>query len=353
MKKTAFLFLTVILLLFVCLVSCDNCNDTPEQGHKHILDDAGICTVCGQPISDTEGIIYELSDDGSYAMVVGYNGTATKIKIAESYQGVPVKEIYRDSFKHNDIITSVVIPDSVTTIGYYALSNCDSLTSIVFGDSVTTIVHYAFADCDSLTSVIIPESVTTIGMAAFYACDNLSSVVFGDNVTTIGAGAFKDCNLTFTEYDNCKYLGNGDNPYYVLIEATDKNLSYYSIHSDTVIIAGNAFGRCGNLKSIEIPDNVVVISDSAFEYCRSLTSVIIGRSVTTIDDDAFLSCTDLASVVIPDSVTTIGISAFMHCYGLKNVYYTGSKEAWDKISIGAHNSNLTAKVSQYHYVSEK
>ena len=330
MKKTAILFLTVIILLFVCLVACDNGNDTPEHNHKHILDDAGICTVCGQHIGNTEGIIYELSDDGSYAMVMGYNGTATKIKIAESYQGVPVKEIYRESFMHNDKITSVVIPDSVTTIGYYALSDCDSLTSVVFGDSVTTIVHYAFADCDSLTSIII-----------------------GDSVTTIGMSAFEGCNFTFTEYDNCKYLGNGDNPYYLLIEATDKDLSSYTIHSNTIIIAGYAFTRCDNLKSIEIPDNVIGISSSAFEYCRSLTSVVIGDSVTTIDDYAFSRCSELASVVISDNVTTIGEHAFSSCYSLKDVYYTGSEEEWGEISIGPHNPNLTKIINCYNYVPEE
>ena len=331
MKKTVILFLTVILLISVCLVACNNTNDTPENSHEHILDDVGICTVCGQHIGDTDGIIYELSDDGSYAIVVGYNGTATKIKIAESYNGVPVKEIYRESFKNNEKITSVIIPDSVTTIGYYSFSGCKSLTSVVIPDSVTTIVHYAFADCDSLTSVVIPNGVTTIGMGAFYHCNSLA----------------------FTQYDNCKYLGNGDNPYYVLIEATDKNLSSYTIHTDTVIIAGYAFRRCENLKFIEIPDNVIGISYSAFEYCRSLTSVVIGDSVTTIDDYTFSGCSNLASVVISDSVTSIGEKTFLSCYSLKDVYYTGSEEEWGEIFIGPHNPNLTKIIKCYNYVPEE
>ena len=70
--------------------------------------------------------------------------------------------------------TSFTIPDSVTTIGERAFSNCDSLTSIVIPDSVTTIGNYAFRFCNSLTSILIPDSVTTIGKYAFYSCDSLT-----------------------------------------------------------------------------------------------------------------------------------------------------------------------------------
>ena len=73
-------------------------------------------------------------------------------------------------------LTSVTIPDSVTTIGHFAFDGCSSLTSVTIPDSVTTIGEYAFCDCDSLTSVTIGDSVTTIGVFAFWECSSLTSV---------------------------------------------------------------------------------------------------------------------------------------------------------------------------------
>ena len=73
---------------------------------------------------------------------------------------------------------SVVIPDSVTSIGDGAFSGCSSLASVVIPDSVTSIGVYAFLDCSSLESVVIPDSVTSIGSSAFQNCSSLESVTF-------------------------------------------------------------------------------------------------------------------------------------------------------------------------------
>ena len=89
--------------------------------------------------------------------------------------------------------TEYTIPDSVTTIGNAAFSNCHSLTSVTIPDSVTTIGDSAFSNCSSLTSITIPDSVTTIGDNAFSACYNLTSVTIPDSVTTIGDYAFSWC----------------------------------------------------------------------------------------------------------------------------------------------------------------
>lgn len=87
-------------------------------------------------------------------------------------------------------LTSVVIPDSVTTIGNYVFNGCTSLTSVTIGNSVTSIGLRAFYGCTRLTSVVIPNSVTSIGNEAFYCCRGLTSVVIPDSVTTIGKDAF-------------------------------------------------------------------------------------------------------------------------------------------------------------------
>ena len=398
---------------------CTGCDMTKDKA-THTPDDDNNCTACGTPLSATPGVIYDVSDDGTYAEVVGYTGTATKVKIASEYNGLPVKNIYDNAFKSNTTITSVVIPDTVTSIGdyefsscsyltsvvigdsvtsmgYYAFSYCSSLTSVVIGDSVTYIGYgafsscsklasvvipdsvtsigdyafnqcssltsivipdsvtfignYAFSSCSSLTSVVIPDSVTSISHYAFYNCSSLTSVVIGDSVTSIGDSAFSGCSkLQFNEYENFKYLGSKDNPYFALIEVTTQNMSSYTIHEDTKVIANYAFANCSRLTSIVIPDSVTSIGGYVFTNCTSLTSVVIPNSVTSIGDCAFSECSSLTSVVIPDSVTSIGNSAFSSCSNLKDVYYTGSKEEWNKITIDSGNYYLTNATKHFDYV---
>ena len=103
----------------------------------------------------------------------------------------------KNLYLNNELVTELIIPDSVTSIGYSAFYNYSSLTSVVIPDGVTSIGDYAFCYCSSLTSVEIPDSVTTIASSAFYGCSSLTSVVIPDGVTSIGGYAFHYCdNLT-------------------------------------------------------------------------------------------------------------------------------------------------------------
>ena len=280
--------------------ACGTCSDKKDKT-EHTPDETGACTVCTALVGATEGVVYDLSADGTYAEVIGYEGTAKRVRIADTYNNVPVKNIYEKAFYNNGNITSVIIPDSVTTIGDYAFSDCDSLTSIEIPDSVTTIGDFAFA-FSSLTSIEIPDSVTTLGYEAFYWCASLTSIEIPDSVTTIGDFAFAfssltsieipdsvtsigdkafySCNnLTFNEYGNCKYLGNEGNPYLALIAVTNASYSSYTIHESTKVIADCAFSDCSRMTEIVIPDSVTTIGDFAFYDCRSLTSITFEGTV--------------------------------------------------------------------------
>ena len=211
-------------------------------------------------------------------------------------------------------LTSVTIPDSVTTIGYGAFWGCTSLTSVTIGDSVTTIGTEAFNKCSSLTSVTIPDSVTTIGNSAFGGCESLTSVTIPDSVTTIGNSAFSGCEslTSVTIPDSVTTIGDYAFGYCY-------SLTSVTIGDSVTTIGGGAFYYCNSLTSVTIPDSVTTIGKSAFYKCTSLTSVTIGDSVTTIGEQAFEYCSSLTSIIIPDSVRTIGKSAFWGCGSLTSV----------------------------------
>ena len=213
-----------------------------------------------------------------------------------------------------DGITSLVIPNSVDTIGSSAISCCGNLADLTIGSGVTNIGSHAFYDCSSLTSVTIPDSVLTIGHDAFSWCVNLVSVTIGNNVTTIGASAFHYCTALTSVVIPNSVTDMGEGVFY-----SCSSLASVTIGRNISSIGANMFYECAKLASIDIPDNIISIGDYAFMYCGNLTGVTIGDGVTSIGDSAFYECAKLASIVIPDNVISIGESAFWCCRSLISV----------------------------------
>ena len=243
------------------------------------------------------------------------------------------------AFSGCDSLSEIVIPSSVTSIGYSAFFGCDSLSEIVIPSSVTSIGKGAFSSCDSLSEIVIPSSVTSIGDHAFSGCDSLSEIVIPSGVTSIGNYAFSGCSsLKYISIPKSVIGLNGNpfvewkgkleclSPNFVyeddilfnkdksrIISFRNQNIESYVIPSSVTSIGKGAFTGCYSLSEIVIPSSVTSIGDGAFSFCRSLSEIVIPSSVTSIGDWAFSNCDSLSEMVIPSSVTSIGDGAFSNC----------------------------------------
>ena len=124
--------------------------------------------------------------------------------VAIDFAGYDANPLYYagNLYLNGELVTDLVIPDDVTSIGKYAFCGCDSLTSITIPDSVTSIGNYAFEGCSRLTSVTSGNGVTSIGASAFRNCTSLTSVTFEGTVEQAGAmfkGSDWNYNCPFTE----------------------------------------------------------------------------------------------------------------------------------------------------------
>ena len=336
------------------------------------------CTSLTSIYVDTKNPNY-LSENG-----ILFNKDKTKLicypagKISSSY-AIPnsVTSIGDDAFSNCKSLTNITIPSSVTSIGDDAFSSCISLTNITIPNSVTFIDDSAFYGCKSLTSITIPDSVASIGAWAFVECNSLTSVTIPNSVTSIGDGAFIFCtSLTNIDVsiDNSNYsskdgvLFNKDRTE-LIYYPTGKKTTFYTIPNSVTSIVDRAFYNCSSLTNITIPDSVTSIGVWSFYNCSSLTSITIPDSVTSIGnyafqscaltnitipdgvtsiyDDTFYNCTSLTSVTIPNSVNYIGRAAFDYCVNLTDVYYTGTEEEWDKITLCDNNECLTNATIHY------
>ena len=189
--------------------------------------------------------------------------------------------LYRPWDSYRNSIATLLIGDSVTTVGLRAFVSCSNLVSVIIGNNVTTIKLFAFADCTSLTSVSIPNNVIDIEGQIFLKCSNLTSI----------------------DVDN-------DNTYY----SSENGVLFNK--SKTILIK---YPEGKTNENYIIPNSVITIGDYAFYQCYRLTSVTIPNSVTIIGGYAFENCTGLVSVIIPNNVMTLEYCVFANCNGLVSV----------------------------------
>ena len=329
-------------------------------------------------IGESDGLQLEYADldDGTVEITGFIDSTSTDIELPAVIDGKPVTSIDGDAFYNCSELTSVIIPDGVT--GSVSFSGCSSLTSVNIPDSVTEIGSFigctnltsinipdgvtsigysTFWGCSSLTSVVIPDSVTDIEYVAFLDCSSLTDIVFPDSLTSIGAAAFTNCS-SLTSIKIPKNLTMiSDNAFYDCSNLSEfivdpKNPSFSSEDGVLFDKGKETLLHCPAKKSgtYTIPKGIKSIGEYAFDSCENLTSIIISNSVTIINYGAFYGCSNLTSVMIPKSVTSIGdcVVSSDRLNGLTDVYYEGTEDEWNQISI---ESGISPDIT-IHYNSE-
>lgn len=242
------------------------------------------------------------------------------VHVPQIIDGYAVIAIDQYAFRDCATFTTVVIPKSVTEIGYGAFYSCVRLTSVTF-NSAATLIEGAFRECSSLQTVTFASDVKlkTIGSSTFSGCSKLQSITIPETVTSIGSQAFYGCT----------------------------RLQSVTIPKDVAFIGNGVFIGCSNLEKVAFEGNrLTSIGDNAFYSCDSLASIVIPEGVTDVGANAFYGCDILAAVTIPQSVTYIGSGAFAHCPKLNTVYYGGTEAQW--VRLTANDSTLTS-IEPYYF----
>lgn len=264
-------------------------------------------------------------------------------------------------YLNGELITDLVIPDTVTTIKPGVFSHCTALTSVKTGSGVTGIGERAFYNCENITSVTIGDKVTSVGDYAFYECERLASLTMPSSLSYVGKNAFSNRNIKYLyisdtdSYLKCEYA-DGYVPYEAeYIYLNNKRLVNVVVPDGLSKIPSRAFYNCNSVTNITIPDSVTELGEYAFSNCNSIKNVYItslsnwcgfqfGRNnallengaklyingrlaenivipsdVTKISDYAFYRYDSLKSVVIPDGVTAVGNYAFEQCNNLTSI----------------------------------
>ena len=331
------------------------------------------------------GFTYYIDFYDSMAHIKGYNGTSTDLVIPSTLGGSKVVCIDSSAFENNTNLTSVTIPDTVTTIENRAFNGCSNIKKLTLGKNVSEIGMYAFQSNIGLTTLTIPDSVTSIDTAAFGGCSKLREISIGKSVsnmgsavfssspqlrkvtiaegtTVIGIDAFSGCYLldsikipnTVTEIGaNAFYgctglksvtLGNSVKTIGYYAFSKDKNITSLNIPDSVELIEKAAFKDCTNLATLSIGGGVNKMEKNVFQNCTSLNKVTIGRGTTVIGSYAFDNCGVLKSVSIPDTLKEIGYYAFKNCSSLTSVVIPDSVNCIASLAFADCSSLTTATI---------
>lgn len=304
MKKIWYLLISILI---TCLIS--NISWTVQAQEFSLLNNTSLSEYgegnipSGKKIKKKNGYQYYVNDDGTVTTVY-YYGTKKDVVVPSKIDGKKVTCIGADTFLDNFEITSVKIPDTVTSIG-----DC------------------AFCNCIKLKKVTISKSVKEMGIAVFTYSSNLKTIqVDSDNPYFVSIG-----NVLYSKDQTILYT-----------YPAGKKKSSFTVPNGVTCIKDYAFSDCDNLKKIVVSDSVNVIGTGAFAYNDNLESVELSNNMKEIPARLVEDCVKLQSIVIPVDVTKIGENAFYGCDNLTSVKMPNNIEEIDALAF--YNCNKLTRI---------
>lgn len=277
---------------------------------------------------------------GVFTYTVGFKGvTITKcnssvsgpVEVPATIDGMPVVAIGEYAFDDCIQMSSVVLPEGLTTIARSAFDGCFNLASVNIPDSVVTIEDFAFWCCYALKTVNIPAGVTNIGFKVFSSCEALTAINVDPN------------NATYTSYKGVLFTKDRQT---LVCYPCNAGVTEYTVPQGVTTIEENAFAYCSGLASIVLPNSVTSIGMHAFLECPDLFSVTINGKVRDIVDYTFYGCPKLEVVAFPNTLANVGENAFYECPGFTRVLYYGDERSRAQINI----ASTEVMWAEWHYL---
>lgn len=321
-----------------------------DEAAKTVVTKAGTSTAAGSEVSG-EIVIPSIVSDGINSYTVSgignksfYKTTITSVSIPNSVTsigsdafksctrlasaelGEGIEKIGTSAFAKCESLKAISIPDKVTYVDEETFSECNSLESVIIGKSVSSIGYYAFMYCESLETITIPDNVSNLEEGAFLGCSGLKKIEFGKSLSTIEKEVFEECtsiaeftvseeNQTFAALDGALFNKELSHLY-----ICPKNKSgEYKIPASVTTIEAYAFSECKSLTSVTAPDDLTEIGEYAFSKCKKITALNLGNSLTKIGKYAFNSCSALTGISLPATVKQMGQAAFIDCTALTEI----------------------------------
>lgn len=358
-----------------------------EHYHQYYNGQCG----CGTVVTETNGLEYKLSTDGSYYIVVGIgqeNRNKQVIVVPSHHENLPVKEIGDDAFS-NGRCTQVILQEGITKIGEASFDDCNYLTELHLPTTLKSVGYLAFGEC-MFASLTLPEGLEFLGNLAFYRCSNLQELYIPASVTMI------EDNLCYQCTSLKKIEVSPANPNYVskdyvlftkdmtqlMIYPSSKEDTEYKMPNTVTRIESGAFGYAKSLTNITLSNNLQTLGEDVFDLCEMLqyniynglkylgsednpyyavvgytskeivdslsihpdTKMILQRALSGIShveefilpsgllyigSMSFSSCSNLKSINIPNSVKVIDDYAFYWCVKLESICLPASLQLFD------------------------
>ncbi|MBQ5884109.1 MAG: leucine-rich repeat protein [Clostridia bacterium] len=260
-----------------------------------------------------DGFEYVRTSDGSAAILVGYTGTESEIKIPSSINNLKVIEVADEAFLDNKVVVEVKMNSNVTKIGDRAFMNCTSLKSVGGLKSVTSFGESIFEGCTSLEEISVPDTVVNIPARAFYGCTALVDFEPHKNLKSVALDALEGSGWENAQPDGALAFGR-------ICYGYKGDITNLVIPEGVSIVEAYAFLGCEQIKTVTFGPDVEEIGLYAFQNCVNLETMTCDTAVSIIRAGAFKGCSSLKAADFSEcTISTIGYESFSGCTSLQSV----------------------------------